>query len=159
MTSLIVAVDKNYGIAKSGGIPWKCPDDMKLFKRLTTGIYEKNIVVMGRRTWETLKAPLSGRTNIIISRTLTADSLPPGCVIYRSPQEFLSCVHDGHIWIIGGYDIYMWFINNTPIREVFMSQLPGDWNCDLFLPLRDYFDFDEPLAFETFTLYCSNRRK
>src|SRR5947199_7167002 len=60
----IVAVDRNLAIGKGGKLPWHYSADMKFFKETTTG----NTVVMGRRTWLTLKGPLKDRQNIVLSR-------------------------------------------------------------------------------------------
>ena len=59
----IVAVDRNLAIGKGGKLPWHYSADMKFFKETTIG----NAVVMGRRTWLTLKEPLPDRLNIVLS--------------------------------------------------------------------------------------------
>src|SRR6266436_1792113 len=59
----IVAVDRNLAIGKGGTLPWHYPADMKFFKQTTLG----NAVVMGSRTWQTLKKPLPDRMNIVLS--------------------------------------------------------------------------------------------
>ena len=60
----IVAIDQNLAIGKGGRLPWHYSADMKFFKQTTIG----NAVVMGRRTWLTLKGPLKDRQNIVLSR-------------------------------------------------------------------------------------------
>src|SRR5256714_6713932 len=59
----IVAIDRNFAIGKGGKLPWHYSADMKFFKETTIG----NAVVMGRRTWETLKGPLKDRENIVLT--------------------------------------------------------------------------------------------
>ena len=73
MVSIIVAignyvVNKGYPIGKDGDIPWHNSNDLKWFKKTTTG----HPVIMGRKTYELLKKPLPNRTNIVISK----DELP-----------------------------------------------------------------------------------
>lgn len=69
--SLIAAVATDGAIGKDNTMPWHISDDLKYFKRVTYG----KSVIMGRKTWESLGSkPLPGRDNIIISRTLSADS-------------------------------------------------------------------------------------
>jgi dihydrofolate reductase len=69
--SLIAAVATDGAIGKGNSMPWHISDDLKYFKRVTFG----KCVIMGRKTWESLGSkPLPGRDNIIISRTLSADS-------------------------------------------------------------------------------------
>ena len=64
MLSLIVAMDKNRVIGFENKLPWNLPADLKRFKQLTSGHH----VVMGRKTFESLRRPLPGRTNIVVTR-------------------------------------------------------------------------------------------
>jgi dihydrofolate reductase/thymidylate synthase len=66
MFSTVVAIDINKGIAKDGKIPWHYPEDLKFFKELTTG----HVVIMGRKTYESIGHPLPNRINIVISSEL-----------------------------------------------------------------------------------------
>jgi dihydrofolate reductase len=64
---LVAAASENDIIGVRGGLPWKLPDDLKHFKRVTLG----SPVIMGRKTFDELfQRPLPGRVNIIVSRTL-----------------------------------------------------------------------------------------
>lgn len=71
MVSAIVCVDSNWGIGSNGDLLIRIPEDMKHFKKLTTG----NVVVMGRKTWESLpNKPLPNRLNLIVtSKERTVD--------------------------------------------------------------------------------------
>ena len=102
---LIAAVDQNLAIGKRGSLLFKIPEDLKLFKRLTTG----HIVLMGRKTFESLGCkPLPDRVNIVISTTkkyendgvITFDSLTTA--IEYSKQKF----PDKDLYIIGGGQVY-----------------------------------------------------
>jgi dihydrofolate reductase len=64
----IVAIDQNGAIGKDGSIPWHYSADMKFFREQTTG----HACVMGRRTWDSLKRPLKGRLNVVLSRSAGA---------------------------------------------------------------------------------------
>src|SRR5690606_39943387 len=64
MLSLIVARAANGCIGRDNKLPWYLPSDLKYFKRVTLG----KPIIMGRKTWESLKGPLPGRTNIVITR-------------------------------------------------------------------------------------------
>ena len=61
---MIAIIDSEYGLAKNGEIPWSFAEDLKFFYRKT----KNNIVIMGRRTFESLGAPLKNRANYIISK-------------------------------------------------------------------------------------------
>jgi dihydrofolate reductase len=62
--SLIVAVAENGVIGAKGELPWKLSSDLKTFRRLTMG----KPIIMGRKTFQSLKKPLDGRDNIVLSR-------------------------------------------------------------------------------------------
>ena len=95
-------------IGADGSMPWHLPEDLKHFRRTTSG----SPVVMGRRTWDSFPArfrPLPRRTNIVITRD---DALElPGAVRARSLPEALELAAteagpEGTTWVIGGGSIY-----------------------------------------------------
>lgn len=61
---IIAAVAKNSVIGKDNKIPWNIPEDLQHFKELTMG----NVIIMGRRTYESIGRPLHGRTTIVVSK-------------------------------------------------------------------------------------------
>ena len=64
MISIIVAVSEDWGIGKDNELLWHISEDLKRFKRLTSG----NTVIMGKKTWESLpRRPLPGRKNIVLT--------------------------------------------------------------------------------------------
>ena len=84
MTAIIAAYTKNARvIGKNGKIPCNIPDDLKRFKRLTTG----NAVIMGRKTFESIGKPLADRLNIVISRTKTFTG--ENCITVNSLERAL----------------------------------------------------------------------
>lgn len=102
--TIIVAHDRNRLIGLDGKIPWHLPEDLKRFKRLTTG----NVVVMGRKTWESLpKRPLPDRINIVLS---SQSKLLPGAWLCRSLKDALdlssSLYPDKEVFLIGGEQVY-----------------------------------------------------
>ena len=107
---LIAATDLHYGIGKNGSLLFKIPEDMRLFKQLTTG----NIVLMGRKTFESIGyKPLPDRINIVISSTkkyeiegvINLDNLETAVEFVR--QKF----PDKDLYIIGGGQVYRRCIN------------------------------------------------
>ena len=62
--SMMVAKASNNVIGRDNKLPWYLPNDLKYFKQVTFG----KPVIMGRKTWGSLKGPLPGRTNIVITR-------------------------------------------------------------------------------------------
>jgi dihydrofolate reductase len=116
----IVAVDRNLAIGKGGRLPWHYSADMKFFKETTMG----NTLVMGRRTWLTLKGPLKGRQNIVLSRDANfapEDSL----IVMHDVQSVLAYASrlDTHLFVMGGAEVYesfrlhitRWIVTEVPL--------------------------------------------
>jgi dihydrofolate reductase len=116
----IVAVDRNLAIGKGGVMPWHYSADMKFFKETTIG----NAVVMGRRTWLTLKGPLKDRQNILLSRDQTFPS-QDGLIVMRDVESVIDLVGDQnvHLFVIGGAQVYKsfmplidrWMVTEVPL--------------------------------------------
>lgn len=98
---VIAAVSRNMVIGRDGALPWDIPADRRLFRELTIG----NTVVMGRRTYESLPAPLADRHNIVLSRS----SHPfRGAVTCRNLLEAIALGWrlGRPICLIGGAELY-----------------------------------------------------
>lgn len=126
----IVAVDRNFAIGKGGKLPWHYSADMKFFKATTIG----NVVVMGRRTWETLKGPLKDRTNIVLSRE--SNFKPPDSVlVMRDVESVLECarLRDEHLFVMGGAKVYEAFLPH--IDRWIVTEVPlSVEGADTFMP-------------------------
>ena len=139
MIAAIVAVNNNWGIGYNGDLLEHIPADLKNFRKLT----ENNIVVMGRKTWDSLpKKPLPNRSNIIITNTIKKES-----EIFDENAnyiQFVSCDSiekfkiDTHndVFVIGGETIYKQFL---PICDkVFVTKIFKDHeNIDTYFPNLD----------------------
>lgn len=100
MLSLIVAMDRNRLIGRDNGLPWRLPDDLKQFKRLTVG----KTILMGRKTWESLGRPLPDRDNWVLSRD--PGFAPSGARVFSSLDAALAAHRDGELMVIGGAQLY-----------------------------------------------------
>lgn len=102
MISLLWAMDENRLIGKDNDLPWRLPEDLKYFKKVTMG----HPIVMGRKTYESIGRPLPGRQNIIITRN--PNYKVDGCDVFHSIDEFLSYYksQSGEIFVIGGAEIF-----------------------------------------------------
>jgi dihydrofolate reductase len=105
--SLIVAVAENGVIGAKGGLPWRLSSDLKTFRRLTMG----KPVIMGRKTFETLKKPLDGRDNIVVTRDPAFEAA--GVTALASLGEAITLARVlaltkgvDEIMVIGGEDIF-----------------------------------------------------
>ncbi|MDX6445697.1 MAG: dihydrofolate reductase [Blastocatellia bacterium] len=126
----IVAVDQNLAIGKAGGLPWHYSADMKFFKETTIG----NAVVMGRRTWLTLKGPLKDRQNIVLSRD---QSLPSqdSLIVLRDVESVIDLVsnQDVHLFVMGGAQVYQAFLPH--IDRWIVTEVPlAVEGADTFMP-------------------------
>jgi dihydrofolate reductase len=83
--NIIVAHSKNFVIGKGGSIPWCNSKEMAHFKKMTMG----HTVIMGRKTWESLAGPLSGRKNIVVT-----SSAIEGVTTTKSLEEALAITQD-----------------------------------------------------------------
>jgi len=126
----IVAIDRNRAIGKDGTLPWHYSADMKFFKETTIG----NIVVMGRRTWLTLKGPLKDRTNIVLSRDPNVTATDSEIVMrdIDSVIEF-AAKQDADLFIIGGAKVYEAF--RPHIQRWIVTEVPlSVEGADTFMP-------------------------
>lgn len=102
MLTLIAARARNGAIGRDGDIPWRAPEDLKLFQRETLG----GAVIMGRRTWESLPVrPLGSRFNCVV----TSGAVDGADLVARSPEEAVErCYGAGYprVYGIGGQGIY-----------------------------------------------------
>ena len=101
--SIIVAHSKNMAIGKANNLPWRLPDDLKRFKKLTSG----HPIIMGRKTYQSINRPLPDRTNIVVTRDMNLEI--PGCIVAHSAVEAIKRAREfdrEEIFIIGGAELY-----------------------------------------------------
>ncbi len=99
--TLIAAVADNGVIGRGGDVPWHLPQDWRLFKERTMG----GVLVMGRRTYESIGRPLPGRTTVVVTRDRgwTAD----GVLVAHGVGEALELARGlGEVYVAGGAGIY-----------------------------------------------------
>ena len=108
MISLIVAVSKNNVIGKNNKMVWDIPIDMKRFKEITIG----HIIVMGRKTFESLPYVLPNRKHIVITRNQDYKIDDKRVIVKHSIKETLEEIRDleEEVFIIGGGEIYKEFL-------------------------------------------------
>lgn len=130
---LIYAASQNGVIGKNGKVPWDLPEDLKHFQQLT----KNNVVIMGRKTWESLpkdKRPLSNRLNIVISKTMTS---LPGVTVERFLSDALikSFEDDNNVtqFIIGGASLFKESIRYAD--EICLTNILHDFEGDTFAPI------------------------
>jgi dihydrofolate reductase len=130
--SLIVAAATNNAIGHNGQLPWHLPADMRFFKNTTWGMP----VIMGRKTYDALGKPLSGRLNIVITRdpgwqqagVRTANSLEQAVQIAKTEQF-------KETFVIGGGEIYRQAISIAD--QVYLTRVHTVAEGDAFFPELD----------------------
>lgn len=104
MLSMIFACDEKGAIGKEGDLPWRQSTDLKHFKRTTL----EKIVVMGRKTWESLGQPLPKRRNIVMTRQGVDDDVET-----MSFEQVMLLAEEHEVMIIGGGEIYELFLEHA----------------------------------------------
>jgi dihydrofolate reductase len=107
VVALIAAVARNGVIGSSGALPWRLSSDLKHFKAATMG----KALVMGRKTYQSIGGPLSGRTIVVVTRD--PDFAAAGILVARDVDEALALAEAAaraagadEIVVAGGGEIY-----------------------------------------------------
>jgi dihydrofolate reductase len=97
---VIAAVAKNGVIGNGNQLPWRLPADLKRFKALTMG----HVLIMGRKTFDSIGRPLPGRTTIVITRDPSWKH--DGVQVAHSLDQALAIAGEREVFIAGGAEIY-----------------------------------------------------
>lgn len=131
IVSLIVAVAENGTIGRDGDLPWRLSDDLKRFKRITTG----HAIVMGRRTFESIGRALPGRTTIVLTRD--ASWTPPdGVIAVPSLEAALARAPGDEVFVIGGASVYEEALPRAD--RLYLTRVHADVEGDTRFPAVDF---------------------
>lgn len=134
-TIIIVAVSENDAIGKDNKLLFHLKEDMQNFKRLTTS----NVVIMGRKTYESIGKPLKDRINIVISRSDNKDE--ENLIWVHSLEEAMKKAkeYEKDIYIIGGGSIYKEALKKDIVDKIYLTRINKRVNdADTFFPRLDY---------------------
>lgn len=128
--SAIVAAAETGAIGKENKLLWHLPDDLRFFKRTTSG----HAVIMGRKTYESVGRPLPNRTNVVITRQ--KDYKLEGAEVVHSLEAALeACADEKEVFIVGGADIYR---QALPVADrVYLTRVHADLEGDSYFPRLD----------------------
>ena len=130
----VLSADKNWAIGYKGDLLVKIPNDMKMFRTLTTG----NVIVMGRKTLESFPngQPLPNRVNIVMTKN--PDYQAKGCVIVHNTEELLEELKnykDKQVYVVGGESIYRELL---PLcEEAYVTRIDYEYQADRYFPNLD----------------------
>ena len=129
MISLVVAVSENNAIGKNNQLLWHLPNDLKFFKNTTWG----GVVIMGRKTFESVNKSLPGRTNIVITKQThwSAENV----IVANSVSDAIQKARDlnfKEIFIIGGGEIYKESMHLAD--KIYLTKVQTSIEGDTFFP-------------------------
>ncbi|MCF8374136.1 MAG: dihydrofolate reductase [Bacteroidales bacterium] len=138
--SLIVAVAENYAIGLNNDLLWHISDDLKRFKKLTTG----NVIIMGKRTFHSLpNGALPNRENMVI--TDVPDEQIEGCTMAYSIDDAIEKMSsEKENFIIGGGMVYKQFLPLA--NKLYLTRVHANFEADTFFP---EINFDEWTTLES----------
>ncbi|MCQ2551313.1 MAG: dihydrofolate reductase [Clostridia bacterium] len=131
---MIVAVDENWAIGNGNQLLCHIPEDLKYFKKKTTG----KVVIMGRKTLESLPGgkPLPNRTNVIVTKDENFEK--DGCIVVHSLEEVLALkerFNDDDLMVTGGASIYTQLL---PYCDTcYVTKIHHRFDADTFIPNLD----------------------
>ena len=133
MISLLVAAANNNAIGKNNQLLWHLPKDMKFFKNTTWGM----VIIMGRKTYESVDKPLPGRVNIVITRQ--KDWKREGVWVAENLADAIEqakTTNCKEIFIIGGGEIYK---ESMPLADkIYMTRVDASFeDADTYFPEID----------------------
>lgn len=131
MLSIIVAHDRNRVIGCHGKLPWSIPQDLKRLKAVTMG----KTIIMGRSTFESIGAALTGRRNIVISKdhTLSIENVE---VVHEIDQLIDQFVHsDEECFVFGGQLIFEKFL--PYVQKIYLTYIDYSFRGDRFFPVME----------------------
>lgn len=124
----IVAMDETRAIGLRGSVPWRLPEDLRLFKRLTMG----HPILMGRKTHDSLGRLLPGRQNIILTRDSHYRAAEGALVIHSLDDLHHITLMHSEIMVIGGAQIYAMLLPH--LSKLHVSHVHGAHDADTFFP-------------------------
>ncbi len=143
--SLIVGIGKNREIGKGNDLLWHISEDLKNFKKITSG----KPIIMGRKTYDSIGRPLPKRRNIVISRDASLSI--EGCDVFSDPVKVLKDLNDSgceEAVVIGGSFIYEYYL--PKVDRIYLTEVDFEGEADVFFPEfdRSEFSVSEEVFFE-----------
>jgi dihydrofolate reductase len=126
LVTIVVARARNGVIGRDGTLPWRIPADLKRFKALTMG----SVMVMGRKTFESLPGLLPGRRHVVITRDRHWSA--PGAEVAHSLEEAMELAGSTPVSVIGGAEIFALLLPAADRIE--LTEILADVEGDTIMP-------------------------
>jgi dihydrofolate reductase len=127
--TIIVATDAQRGIGINNTLPWKLPEDLAHFKRMTTG----HPIIMGRKTFDSIGRPLPNRRNIVVTRN--GQWSHEGVETVGSIEAAIALLDGAEGFVIGGAEIYKQSLQLAD--QLIITEIAHTFECDAFFPELD----------------------
>lgn len=128
--AIVVAMNQDRVIGVNGGLPWHYSEDLRHFRRVTTG----HCIIMGRKTWDSIGKPLPKRTNIVVTRDRSF--VAEGAIVVHSLDEALTqAKEDSCPMIIGGTSMYTLALPLT--TTIYLTHVRCEVEGDTWFPELD----------------------
>ena len=131
--TMVVAIGQNGEMGLKNTLPWSMPSDLKHFKQTTLG----GVLIMGRKTFESLPGILPGRDHIVLSRQKDLVLGPQVCIAHslRSLENLLETKYQGKKgFVIGGAEIFSLLAPFTD--KAYISHIQASPHADVFFPIE-----------------------
>ncbi|TFJ93853.1 dihydrofolate reductase [Lentibacillus salicampi] len=135
MISLLVAMDRNHVIGHQNDLPWHLPNDLKFFKKKTTG----HTIIMGRKTFVSIGKPLPNRRNVVISKQRSDSEFPDGMDVIHDIGTIIDWNHQEpakELFVIGGEEIFKQVLPHAD--RMYITLIDDAFQGDTYFP-----DFSE----------------
>lgn len=133
MFTIIAAVAKNNAIGKDNKLLWHLPEDLKRFKKITTG----HTIIMGRKTFESLPKVLPDRHHIVITRNKSFKVEDNRVTVVNSIEDLLDLLKKNEeYFVIGGAEVYKQLL--PYVEKIYLTSIDKGFNADAFFPDIDY---------------------
>lgn len=126
MIAAIVAMSENNVIGINNELPWHLPQELKYFKKITTG----HTIIMGRKTFESIGRPLPNRQNIVVTRQ--SDYKAEGATVINDLEEYLSHHKEEDLFIIGGAELFK--MSFPYLDTLYITEIHHSFEGDTFFP-------------------------
>ncbi|MBC2458192.1 dihydrofolate reductase [Clostridium beijerinckii] len=146
MISIIVAIAKDNVIGKDNKLLWHISEDLKRFKKITTG----KKMIMGRKTFESLPGILPNREHIVLTRdnnfNVDSDKVTIEHDFNSVLQRYLEC--EDEVFIIGGAEIYKQFLPYA--KKLYLTKVDEEFEGDTYFPGINYSNYNTEYTSDKF---------